>query len=140
MGHGAGAVGRVSENYAVGVTDDGSKGASVDSSPVSSIHRNDREGIELTSRTHRRSWLRKYAARDTGLWAIYFKKQHINFLSNDAMFDECFCVGWADCQPRKLDNDRAMLCISPRKILVQVVIGNQVLTAAKYHYATKSIS
>jgi uncharacterized protein YdeI (YjbR/CyaY-like superfamily) len=74
-----------------------------------------REEIEFKSRTDLRYWLRKNSSRETGIWAIYFKKHHKDYLPYDAIVEECLCFGWVDSLPRKSDEDRAMLYISPRK-------------------------
>jgi uncharacterized protein YdeI (YjbR/CyaY-like superfamily) len=74
-----------------------------------------REEFEFKSRADLRSWLRQNSLRETGIWAIYFKKHHKDHLPYDAIVEECLCFGWVDSLPRKADEDRAMLYISPRK-------------------------
>ena len=75
-----------------------------------------REEIEFKSRADLRSWLRKNSSRESGIWAIYFKKHHKDHLPYDDIVEECLCFGWVDSLPRKADEDRAMLYISPRKV------------------------
>ena len=74
-----------------------------------------REEIEFKSRSDLRTWLRKNSSRKTGIWTIYFKKHHKDHLPYNAIVEECLCFGWIDSLPRKADEDRAMLYISPRK-------------------------
>lgn len=71
--------------------------------------------VEFRTRDELRTWLKRNSAKDTGVWVIYFKKHHANYLPYDAIVEECLCFGWVDSLPRKLDDDRAMLYISPRK-------------------------
>jgi uncharacterized protein YdeI (YjbR/CyaY-like superfamily) len=75
-----------------------------------------REEIEFKSRTDLRTWLLNHSSRKSGIWAIYFKKHHKAHLPYDAIVEECLCFGWVDSLPRKADEDRAMLYISPRKV------------------------
>lgn len=50
------------------------------------------------------------------MWLVTWKKakadHHIPY---GEIVDECLCFGWVDSLPRKLDEDRSMLLISPRK-------------------------
>ena len=71
--------------------------------------------VEFRTRDELRTWLKRNSAKDTGVWVIHFKKHHANYLPYDAIVEECLCFGWVDSLPRKLDDDRAMLYISPRK-------------------------
>lgn len=63
-----------------------------------------------------RAWLEQNHARDTGIWLIYDKKSagktRIDYTH---IVDELLCFGWIDSTPNKLDAERAMLWISPRK-------------------------
>lgn len=73
------------------------------------------ERVEFTSRAQWRAWLRKHHARDTGIWLVHWKKafpdKHIGYA---AIVEEALCFGWIDSLPRKLDEQRTMLYLSPR--------------------------
>ncbi|TDK67634.1 hypothetical protein E2I14_04575 [Sapientia aquatica] len=76
---------------------------------------NDRAQVEFKNRAELRAWLKANSSLYAGIWVIYFKKHHQDYLPYDAIAEECLCFGWVDSLPRKLDDDRAMLYISPRK-------------------------
>ncbi len=74
------------------------------------------ERVEVASRAEWRSWLRNNHGRSTGIWLVTFKK-HVaaKHLPYAAIVEEALCFGWIDSLPRKLDADRTMLYLSPRK-------------------------
>lgn len=78
-------------------------------------NRAEKERIECRKRLDLRNWLTKNHSRPVGAWVVYFKKHHPSYLPYDAIVEECLCFGWVDSLPRKLDADRAMLYIAPRK-------------------------
>jgi len=63
-----------------------------------------------------RRWLERHHTRDRGVWFVYFKKasgkQRVIY---DDMIEEALCFGWIDGVARALDEERAMLWLSPRK-------------------------
>ena len=63
-----------------------------------------------------RAWLAANYTRTQGIWLIYDKKSagktRIDYTH---IVDELLCFGWIDSTPKKLDAERAMLWISPRK-------------------------
>jgi uncharacterized protein YdeI (YjbR/CyaY-like superfamily) len=64
-----------------------------------------------------RQWLEKNHTTSPGIWFIYFKKESGKTrVSYDHAVEEALCFGWIDSQPRKLDNERAMLKFTPRKL------------------------
>lgn len=74
------------------------------------------EQVEVTSRAQWRAWLRKNHARTEGIWLITYKKHVVGkYLSFEEKVQEALCFGWIDSLPRKLDADRTMHYISPRK-------------------------
>ena len=76
----------------------------------------DLERVEVFSRPDWRDWLSKNHARSESIWLITHKKHTGDrYLSYDAIVEESLCFGWIDSLPRKLDQDRSMLLISPRK-------------------------
>lgn len=72
--------------------------------------------IEVTSRAQLRAWLVSQHATSGSIWLVTWKKhspdRHIPY---DAIVEESLCFGWVDSLPRKLDADRSMLLLSPRK-------------------------
>lgn len=74
------------------------------------------EQVEATSRGQWRAWLKKNHARTIGIWLVTWKKATpAKHLSYDAIVEEALCFGWIDSLPRKLDESRTMLYLSPRK-------------------------
>lgn len=77
----------------------------------------DYKAIHPKTRKAWRQWLLKNHASSPGIWMIYYKKQ-----SGKRRFDygeaveEALCFGWIDSLPRKLDEQRAMLKFTPRKL------------------------
>lgn len=63
-----------------------------------------------------RNWLLKNHQKSTGIWLIYYKvgKSKPRLPYNDIV-EECLCFGWIDSLARKLDDERAMILITPRK-------------------------
>lgn len=64
-----------------------------------------------------RSWLQKNHQKSTGIWLIYYKvgKSKPRRLPYNHIVEECLCFGWIDSLARKLDDERAMILITPRK-------------------------
>jgi len=75
----------------------------------------DYERIEVRSRAEWRAWLKANHRRRESVWLVSFKKHHPDYLDYDAIVEEALCYGWIDSLPRKLDADRTMLLLSPRK-------------------------
>jgi uncharacterized protein YdeI (YjbR/CyaY-like superfamily) len=62
-----------------------------------------------------RAWLKKNYTRTESVWLVKRKKDFAEtFISYDEIVDELICFGWVDSLPRKLDDQRTMLRISPR--------------------------
>lgn len=63
-----------------------------------------------------RAWLQKNHLQSTGIWLIYYKvgKSKPRLPYNDIV-EECLCFGWIDGLARKLDDERSMILITPRK-------------------------
>jgi uncharacterized protein YdeI (YjbR/CyaY-like superfamily) len=72
--------------------------------------------VEVTSSFELRGWLEANHATSGSVWLVTWKKHHgARHLSYDAIVEESLCFGWVDSLPRKLDADRTMLLLSPRK-------------------------
>ena len=74
------------------------------------------ERVQIESRGEWRAWLEKNQDRDNGIWLVTFKKHcGEKYVPYDDMVEEALCFGWIDSVTRKLDDDRTMLWLSPRK-------------------------
>ena len=73
------------------------------------------EKVEVNTRSDLRKWLQINYLQNQGVWLIKYKKTHKYYLSYDDIVEECICFGWIDSLPRKLDKQRTMLYIAPRK-------------------------
>ena len=77
---------------------------------------NDHERVEITSRTELRQWLSEHHGQTESIWLVRYKKQRPDkYVSMDEVIDEALCWGWIDSLPRKLDEERTMVRLSPRK-------------------------
>lgn len=74
------------------------------------------ERVEVTTRTQWRAWLKKHHRRTEGIWLVRWKvatpAKHVSYAE---VVDEALCFGWIDSLPRKLDAERTMRYLSPRK-------------------------
>ena len=71
--------------------------------------------FEVKTRSDLRKWLQVHCLQNEGVWLVKYKKLHEYYLSYDDIVEECICFGWIDSLPRKLDEQRTMLYIAPRK-------------------------
>jgi len=77
---------------------------------------NKNQQVQVESRHEWRQWLTQNHTRQDGIWLITFKKHSGDkYVSYDDIVEEALCFGWIDSQGQKLDEDRAMLWMSPRK-------------------------
>jgi len=72
--------------------------------------------VQIRSRTEWRQWLAENHHRDEGVWLVTFKK-HVGdkYVPRSELIEEAICFGWIDSLPRKLDDERTMLWMAPRK-------------------------
>ncbi|MBK8903147.1 MAG: YdeI/OmpD-associated family protein [Anaerolineaceae bacterium] len=76
----------------------------------------EKEQVEVQSRAELRQWLAENHERGEGVWLVTHKKSAGDkYVSWDDIVQEVICFGWIDSQARKLDADRSMQWISPRK-------------------------
>jgi uncharacterized protein YdeI (YjbR/CyaY-like superfamily) len=62
-----------------------------------------------------RAWLLANHTTVKSIWLVKWKKEFAQtFISYDEIVDELICFGWVDSLPRKLDDRKTMLRISPR--------------------------
>lgn len=71
--------------------------------------------VEVKTRADLRKWLQVNHLQPKGVWLVTYKKSHQDYLPYNDLVEECLCFGWIDSLPRKLDEQRTMLYISPRK-------------------------
>jgi uncharacterized protein YdeI (YjbR/CyaY-like superfamily) len=68
------------------------------------------------SRAQWRDWLKQHHRRGEGVWLITDKKATGKpRLEYDEIVEEALCFGWIDSKPNKLDDERSMLWLAPRK-------------------------
>jgi uncharacterized protein YdeI (YjbR/CyaY-like superfamily) len=68
------------------------------------------------SRAEWRAWLEANHARTAGIWLVSYKKDTGKpRVEYDEAVEEAVCFGWIDSKANKLDDERSMLWMSPRK-------------------------
>jgi uncharacterized protein YdeI (YjbR/CyaY-like superfamily) len=74
------------------------------------------EHVEVASIYELRAWLVANHAQEQSIWLVTFKK-HISgkYVSVSDILDEVLCFGWIDGLRRKLDDQRTMQLIGPRR-------------------------
>ena len=73
--------------------------------------------VEVTSSEAFRDWLSKHHGQDESVWLVTFKSSVPDkYVSREEVLDELIAYGWIDGIRRKLDDDRTMQLISPRKV------------------------
>jgi uncharacterized protein YdeI (YjbR/CyaY-like superfamily) len=74
------------------------------------------ELVQPESRGAWRSWLAENHHQSDGCWLVFRKKAAGgSTLFYDDAVEEALCFGWIDSLPRKLDEERHMLLMTPRK-------------------------
>lgn len=73
--------------------------------------------VEVSSSQELRTWLEQHHAQKESVWLVTFKKTvPEKYLSTSEVLDELLCFGWIDGIRRKLDDNKTMHLISPRKV------------------------
>jgi uncharacterized protein YdeI (YjbR/CyaY-like superfamily) len=68
------------------------------------------------TRARWRRWLQAHHADGSGVWYVYYKKGSGKArMSYEDMIEEALSFGWIDGVARALDDERAMIWLSPRK-------------------------
>jgi uncharacterized protein YdeI (YjbR/CyaY-like superfamily) len=71
--------------------------------------------VQVESRAEWRAWLDANHESMESIWLVTFKKTSGKpYVAYDAVVEEAICFGWIDSLPRKLDDERTMLLLSPR--------------------------
>ena len=74
------------------------------------------DAVEPASRAAWRTWLAENHGSAPHVWLVTRKKAAGGpALTYGEAVEEALCVGWVDSVPRKLDAERSMLYVSPRK-------------------------
>ncbi len=81
----------------------------------SRIEMNDLQKVEVLSRQEWRDWLKNNHEQSESIWLVTHKKHTNHYLAYNAIVEEALCFGWIDSLPRKLDENRTMLLLSPRQ-------------------------
>ncbi len=72
--------------------------------------------VTVKSSAELRSWLNRNHRQEESVWLVTFKKHiQVGYVSVQEVLDELLCFGWIDGTRRKIDEDRTMQLISPRK-------------------------
>lgn len=72
--------------------------------------------VEVESQQELRQWLGKNHTQKESVWLVTYKKESGDkYVSTSQVLDELLCFGWIDGIRRKLDEQRTMQLISPRK-------------------------
>jgi len=75
------------------------------------------EQVLITSQEELRNWLQKNHSQKESIWLVTFKKTVLDkYVSVQEVLDQLLCFGWIDGIRRKLDEERTMQLISPRKV------------------------
>lgn len=72
--------------------------------------------VEVRSRAALRAWLAEHHAQPEGVWLVTYRKHTGDaYISKDEVLDELLAFGWIDGVARKVDDDRTMQLITPRR-------------------------
>jgi uncharacterized protein YdeI (YjbR/CyaY-like superfamily) len=72
--------------------------------------------VEVADRAAWRRWLSEHHRREGGVWLVIHKKgSAVGSFSYEDAVREALCFGWIDSTANKLDGDRYLLWMAPRK-------------------------
>ena len=71
--------------------------------------------IEIDSRAGWRAWLEAHHRSSGSIWLVTFKRGRGPHVPYGEVVDEALCFGWIDSRPARLDEDRSMVLLSPRR-------------------------
>lgn len=78
--------------------------------------------VQVESSADLRAWLLEHHERDDSVWLVTFLKapagsaNESKYVSRDEVLDELISFGWIDGIRRKLDDERTMQLIGPRRV------------------------
>lgn len=88
----------------------------IDAKPQAKSRMTEFERIEISSSQDLRDWLSENHSRGESVWIVTYKKHltqlHVPWTE---VVDAALCFGWIDSLPRKLDEKRSMILLSPRR-------------------------
>jgi len=74
------------------------------------------EKVEVASHAELQQWFRDHHTQQESIWLVTYKKVvPEKYLANTDVVDECVCFGWMDGRRMKLDDQRTMQLLSPKK-------------------------
>ena len=74
------------------------------------------EQVQVEHLSQLRDWLAANHDRPEGVWLVTFlKRVPAKYVRRSEVIDELLCFGWTDGLQRKLDGERTMQLISPRR-------------------------
>jgi uncharacterized protein YdeI (YjbR/CyaY-like superfamily) len=74
------------------------------------------EQVYVKTRQEWRAWLRQHHAKSSGIWLVFYKKHTgKSGLTYEAAVEEALCFGWIDSIIKKIDADRYVRKLTPRK-------------------------
>jgi uncharacterized protein YdeI (YjbR/CyaY-like superfamily) len=77
------------------------------------------EKVEVISAAEWRAWLESHFDQTESIWLVTYKKHTgEKYIPHSDVLDEMLCFGWIDGIGRKLDEDRTMQLMSPRRTQV----------------------
>ncbi|MEM6637977.1 MAG: YdeI/OmpD-associated family protein [Pseudomonadota bacterium] len=71
--------------------------------------------VTIRSLDELQTWLGDHHSTATSVWLVTFKKHHPDHVPFGDVVEELMCWGWVDSSIRRLDADRSMHLISPRR-------------------------
>lgn len=72
--------------------------------------------VEVTSIAELHLWLEQNHTRDEAVWLVTWRKSAPSkYITTDEVLDELVSFGWTDGVRRKIDDERTMQLISPRR-------------------------
>lgn len=72
--------------------------------------------MEVRSAAELREWLSAHHTRAESVWLVtYLKHTGTRYTAREEVLDELLCFGWIDGERRKVDDERTMQLISPRR-------------------------
>ncbi len=75
------------------------------------------EQIEISTAAELRQWLQKNHTQKQSVWLVTYKiTEKEKYVSTQEVLDELLCFGWIDGLRRKLDEQKTMQLIAPRKV------------------------
>ena len=75
------------------------------------------EQVQIESTEELRAWLMEHHQQTESIWLVTYKKQvSQKYVSTGEVLDELLCFGWIDGIRRKLDAERTMQLIGPRRM------------------------